>query len=70
MESNLGIARIIADLLEVNLDYLTGNVDEPVDRSIVDKVISIQKLPKEERDRIIFTIDALLRDARSRFAYG
>jgi len=49
---------------------LTGNVDEPVDRSIVDKVISIQKLPKEERERIIFTIDALLRDARSRFAYG
>ncbi len=67
---SVDVARKIADLLDVSLDYLTGKVDEHIDRSIVDKVISIQKLPKEERDRIIFTLDALIRDARSRFAYA
>ena len=60
----------VADLLNVSLDFLTGKVDEKIDRTIVDKVVSIQKLPKEERDRIIFTLDALIRDARSRFAYA
>ena len=67
---SVDIARKIADLLDVSLDFLTGKVDERIDRSIVDKVVSIQKLPKEERERIIFTLDALIRDARSRFAYA
>jgi len=67
---SVDVARKIADLLNVSLDFLTGKVDEHIDRSIVDKVVSIQKLPKEERERIIFTLDALIRDARSRFAYA
>jgi transcriptional regulator with XRE-family HTH domain len=67
---SVDVARKIADLLNVSLDFLTGKVDEKIDRTIVDKVVSIQKLPKEERDRIIFTLDALIRDARSRFAYA
>ena len=37
---------------------------------IDDKGISIQKLYQEEKERIIFTIDALLSDARSRFTYA
>lgn len=67
---SVDVARKIADLLNVSLDFLTGKVDEQIDKSIVDKVVSIQKLPKEERERIIFTLDALIRDARSRFAYA
>ena len=67
---SVDVAPKIADLLNVSLDFLTGKVDEKIDRTIVDKVVSIQKLPKEERDRIIFTLDALIRDARSRFAYA
>ena len=67
---SVDVARKIADLLDVSLDFLTGKVDEQIDHTIVDKVVSIQKLPKEERERIIFTLDALIRDARSRFAYA
>ena len=67
---SIEVARSIADILKVSLDYLTGKVDQHIDKSIVDKVLTIQKLPHEERERILFTMDALIRDAKSRFAYA
>lgn len=67
---SIEVAKNIADLLEVSLDYLTGKIDTEVDQEIVDKVMNIQKLPEDERNRILFTIDALVRDAKSRFAYA
>jgi len=67
---SIEVARKIADLLKVSLDYLTGKVDAEVDKSIMDKVLTIQNLPDEERDRILLTIDALVRDAKARFAYA
>jgi len=67
---SIEVARSIADILNVSLDYLTGKVDQHIDEAIVHKVLTIQKLPKEERERILFTVDALIRDAKSRFAYA
>lgn len=67
---SIEVAKNIADLLEVSLDYLAGKVDAEVDKDIVDKVMTIQNLPEDERNRILFTIDALVRDAKSRFAYA
>ncbi|MFT6335803.1 MAG: hypothetical protein ACI86M_002891 [Saprospiraceae bacterium] len=45
-------------------------INAEVDKDIVDKVLTIQNLPEDERNRILFTIDALVRDAKSRFAYA
>ena len=67
---SIEVAKKIADILDVSLDYLTGEVDSEIDKSIVDKVMNIQNLPEEERERILFTLDALIRDAKSRFAYA
>lgn len=67
---SIEVARSIADILNVSLDFLTGKIDQHIDKSIVDKVLTIQKLPQEERERILFTVDALIRDAKSRFAYA
>jgi len=67
---SIEVAKNIADLLEVSLDYLTGKIDTEVDKDIVDTVMTIQNLPEDERNRILFTIDALVRDAKSRFAYA
>jgi hypothetical protein len=46
-----------------------GKIDKELDKSIVEKVATIQNLPKKDQDYIIFTLDALIRDAKSRFAY-
>lgn len=64
------VARKIADILQVSVDDLTGKVDSEVDKVILGKVLSIQSLPEDEKDRIIHTIDALVRDAKARFAYS
>lgn len=67
---SIEVAARIAELLNISLDYLVGHVDQEIDEQIIKKVLSIQKLPEEERERIMFTIDALVRDAKSRFAYA
>ena len=67
---SIDVAKNIADLLSVSLDYLVGAIDQELDKNIVEQVRSIQKLPDDERERILFTLDALVRDAKSRFAYA
>lgn len=54
----------------VSLDYLSGNVEADIDEEVIKRVQSIQALPKTEKDLITRTIDALVRDAKSRHAYA
>jgi hypothetical protein len=56
--------------LEVSLDYLTGLSDLELDKSIVDVVMSLQKLNSEDKEHIFTTINALIRDAKARNTYA
>lgn len=67
---SIDVAAKIAKLLGVSLDYLVGNTEADLDKDISDKILAIQVLPEEEKERILFTLDALVRDAKSRFAYA
>ena len=67
---SIEVASKIAKFLGVSLDYLVGNTKMDLESDIVNKVLSIQTLPQDERERILFTLDALIRDAKSRFAYA
>jgi transcriptional regulator with XRE-family HTH domain len=60
----------IAKALEVSLDYLTGLSDLELDKSIVDVVMSLQKLNSEDKEHIFTTINALIRDAKARNTYA
>ena len=66
---SIEIATKLADILEVSLDYLVGKTDLEIDKTILDKILTIQRLPKTEKEHIIFTLDALIRDAKTRQAY-
>ena len=59
----------LAALLNTSLDYLVGSTKADLDKDIADKILAVQLLPEEERERILFTLAALIRDAKSRFAY-
>ena len=67
---SIDVAAKIAKAMGVSLDYLSGNVEADIDEEVVKRVQSIQGLPDSEQDLITRTIDALVRDARTRHAYS
>lgn len=66
---NIEMATKLADALGVSLDYLVGKTDVELDKNILDKVISIQKLPDEDKNCIMYSIDGLIQHAKTRLAY-
>jgi len=67
---SIDIAMKAAEFFGVSLDYLAGKINQEVDSSIVDRVTTIQNLPEKDQEHILFTLDAMIRDAKSRFAYA
>ncbi|NOW99167.1 helix-turn-helix domain-containing protein [Mucilaginibacter sp. SG564] len=63
------VAGKIADALSVSLDYLVGKADKQIDQTLLDKVLSIQQLPDEDREHIMYAIDGLIQHAKTKFAY-
>jgi transcriptional regulator with XRE-family HTH domain len=63
------IATKMAKELGVSLDYLVGKTDMELDDTIVNRVLAISNLPKDRKDFILQTVDALLRDAKTQIAY-
>jgi len=63
------VASKLADALDVSLDYLVGKTDLIVDKSLLDKLLTIQQLPEEDREHILYSIDGLIQHAKTRIAY-
>lgn len=67
---NIEMAAKLADALGVSVDYLIGKTDVELDQSILDKVIAIQKLPEEDKNCIMYSLDGLIQHAKTRQAYS
>lgn len=65
-------AKRIADAFGVSLDYLVSDdeQEEVLDNSILKRVKEIQQLPVQEKDKIFSVVDALVRDAKAKQAFG
>ena len=70
VKPSVDVAIKLAEALSVSLDFLVGNTDLEIEKDLLDKVIDIQKLNTEDKNHIIFTLDAMLRDAKARKAYA
>ena len=70
VKPSVEIAAKIAKALDVSLDYLVGNSDAELDQKLANTIIDIQKLNEKDKNHIIVTINALLRDAKARAAYS
>lgn len=70
IKPSIEVAARIADELEVTIDYLVNGTAVLLDKKDLKRLQDIQKLNEEDRTHILTTIDALLRDAKARKAYG
>ncbi len=54
------IARNIADILDVSLDYLTGKTDVEMDKDIKKRILEVSKFDDEDRESLYSVIDAFI----------
>lgn len=57
---SIEIARKIADILDVSLDYLTGKVDVEPDKGIQKLILEFSKFDDEDRKNIFSVIEAFV----------
>ena len=70
MKPSIEIAAKIAQALDISLDYLVGNASlEIKDKSMIERLESIAKMPVNKKDELFNVIDAYLRDFKTSQAY-
>lgn len=57
---SIEIARKIADILDVSLDYLTGKVDVEMDRNTRSRILEVSRFEEKDREHIFSVIDAFI----------
>jgi len=57
---SIDIARKIADILEVSLDYLTGKEDVQIDKTTSQRILEVSKFEEQDREHIFSVIDAFI----------
>lgn len=68
---SIEVARKIANTFEVTLDYLSGEgTNASFDKKIVKRIQQIEELHDDDKVHLLAVIDAFLRDASTRKAYG
>ena len=59
----------LAAIFGVSLDYLVGTTNKDLNKDFVNQILEIQNLPEAEQKQILFTLGALVRDAKARQTY-
>ena len=60
----------MANALDVSLDYLVGTYDTLLDKSLVQRVADIQKLPDDQKNIVTTLLDAFFRDFKAKQTYS
>lgn len=57
---SIEIARKIADILDVSLDFLTGKTDVEIDKDTRNRILEVSKFEEKDREHIFSVIDAFI----------
>lgn len=69
VKPSIDVATKIANAVGVSLDYLVGNSELELDKDIINRVVEIQQLPDKDKDHILYTLDSLLQNVRTKKAF-
>ncbi len=73
MTPSVEVARKLASIFGVTVDYLVNENSLPhalQDREMLDRWKALEEISGEDRDRILYLVDGLIRDARTRQSYA
>jgi transcriptional regulator with XRE-family HTH domain len=70
VKPSIEVASKIADELCISLDFLMGKTEVELDKSIINRVVEIQSLPEEDKIHILYAIDGLLQNVRTKLAFA
>lgn len=70
MKPSIDTANKLAEYLEVSLDYLIGNIDVLLDTNTLNRVLEVQQLPDDVKDKLFYFIDMTIRDFKAKKAYS
>lgn len=70
MKPSIETTTKLADLLEVSLDYLVGKTDVELDTKTLQRILEVQELPQEVREKLFYFIDMSIRDFKAKKAYA
>jgi transcriptional regulator with XRE-family HTH domain len=64
VKPSIEVATQLAEALGVSLDYLVGSTDVLLEKSIVSKILDIQKLKENDRQHVFALLDAFLKQTK------
>lgn len=67
---SIDTAAKLAVIFEISLDYLVGNSDIEVDSKTLTRVLELQKLPNEVKNKLYYFIEMSIRDSKAKQAYA
>lgn len=73
MTPSIEVATKLAQAFGVTVDYLVSQEGQPTvvqDSSMLERIRAINELPQDDREKLLYVVDGLLRDARARRAYA
>lgn len=73
MTPSIDVVKKFAEAFGVTLDYLVAEGAQPAalqDARMLQRLKAIESLSAEERERLLYVVDGLLRDAQARRAYN
>ena len=64
MKPSIEVAAKMASYLDVSLDFLVGASDEQLDKSTMNRILELQKLPDDDKQHIFYALDNLIKAAK------
>lgn len=70
MKPSIDTANKLAEYLKVSLNYLTGNTDVLLDTNTLNRILEVQQLPEDLKEKLFYFIDMTVRDFKAKKAYS